>query len=419
MLVVFQESSKDILAQSLGIATWYNDHRNEDYNYCIAREKAQEVLACRELGVPYVVISKLQKDNRVIDTNVDLKALPVDTTLVLRCHHEAVMPKALAGFAQWLTAQEYARVLNWPHYISQPDHFLKRFVMPIERDLFTQIVHSRSLSFPVFIKTMEKSDFHQVISDADELGAFFTTVEQARKLHPSKTAAFEGLYEDTVVLINKREDWYCPYREQMIAGRVTVNTLDSGVIVSDVMAIEQAPSHKGEYRGYFINGQLSSLSAYLDYEHTDVPVEIETFAREFGQSHASLAKAFVADFCMTQNGPALVEMNDFGYSGRYIDNDARTLYTDLKRHFGDLEVIFINPLVRVPSLANTQRPDEEDVEIDFGMTSELIFSDNDVLVAKQNPDEKPGYMARFEKSQEEIRITTIDTEPMTGTEFGG
>lgn len=407
MLVVFQENNKDALAQGLGIVTWYNDFRNEDYHHCVAREKAQEILTCREIGIPYVVISKdVMGDNRVIDSNCNLKALPSDTNLVLRCHPDAKLPASIDRFPKWLSPTEMDAVTQWPSTVVQGDYFFKRHIMTIDRDLMGQLLQDHVLSFPLFVKTVEKSDFHHVICSQDELAKNLMTVEQARQIVPHKGAQLEGLFPDTTVLVIKRPDWFCEYRDQMISGRVTIDTLETGLIVSDVMDIDRADNHKGEYRAFFVNGQVSSISAYLDYEHTQVPAEISDFADEFGTANAHLAKGFVADFCMTPKGPALVEMNDFCHSGRYVDNDPAALFSDIKRHFGDPAFELVEPIVKVPTLAQTGHPDPDRVAVNFGQPAELLFGEDDTLTA--NGPEKPELLARFERAQAIKQSASVD-----------
>lgn len=399
MLVVFQESNKETLSQGLGIVTWYNDFRNEEYHHCVAREKAQEILTCRELGIPYVVISKgTLDDNRVIDTNCNIKSLSADTTLVLRCHPDTRLPSSLSRFPKWITPAEMTTVKNWPSSVCQSEEFFKRHVMTIDRDLMGQLLRDQVLTFPLFVKTVEKTDFHNVVYSQAELSRNLMPVEEARRLVPYKGAELEGLFEDEVVLILRRPDWYCEFREQMIAGRVSVETLDAGLIVSDVMDIERAANHKGEYRAYFINGHLSSISSYLDYEHAEVPKAIREFAEAFGTANAHLAKGFVADFCMTAKGPALIEMNDFCYSGRYFDNDPAALYTDIRRHFGDPAFELIEPSVKVPTMPETEHPDPDRVAVDFGRPAELLLGDDDTLTVK-GPEKTSSLVARFERAQ--------------------
>ncbi|MBD8088632.1 ATP-grasp domain-containing protein [Pseudomonas fluorescens] len=413
MLVVFQESSKDSLAQGLGIVTWYNEFRNEDYGYCVAREKAQEVLKCREHGIPYVVINKdVLGDNRVIDTNCDLKRLPADTTLVLRCQPDARLPSSIASFPKWLTPDEMKAVNHWPSNVAQADHFFKRHVMTIDRDLLAQLLQAQALSLPLFFKTVEKTDFHQVIYSHDELNKSLMTVSQARQLVPHKGAELEGLFADTAVLVLKKPDWFCEYRDQMIAGRVSLDTLEEGLIISDPMEILREESHKGEYRAYFINGQMSSISAYLDYDHCEVPGSIRDFAEAFGVANAQMAKGFVADFCMTPKGPALVEMNDFCYSGRYIDNDPGLLFTDLKRHFGDPSFDLIEPYVKVPSRQETEHPDPDRIAVDFGKPTELVFGSDDTLTLKAS-DKSSLVLERFMRAQANKHDATVDLDLQT------
>lgn len=385
MLIVFQSSSKGQLAQSLGIATWYNDYPEEDFQYCIEREKAQEILSCRALGIPYVVLSKGFFDGELIDTNVEIKSLPKDTALVLRCSSSVKLPGMLAHLRRWITDAEMARVGNWPDHICQPDVYLKRFVTSMSRDLFSEIIRSGNLAFPLFIKTLEKSNFHQIVSSARELAQHFISVENVMARYPHKGAAVEGLALDTLVRVDKKEDWYCPYRDQTIQGRVEIDTLEEGIILSDVMDLKRTSNHKGEYRGYFINGELSSISAYMDYESNEVPQRLRSFANEFGRAHGHLAKAFVADFGMTDQGPVLIELNEFGYSGRYVDNDPIALFQDLAVLFDLRGIHLIAPQVPTPGLAQTTHPAVKPAEstIDFGMPSQLIFSSDDEIDLKK------------------------------------
>jgi hypothetical protein len=374
MLVVFSESSPEELAQRLGIATWYNEFRNEDFNYCVRREIAQEILACRALQIPYVVIrepSFFKADNEevIIDSNCELDALDPNTTLVLRINGKAVLPEKLRLFPQLNSEGQNLQVDQWPDHISHPDRFLKRAVVRMNEEFFAKSFLSGDLEspfMPFFLKTVAKSQLHHVITSPLELNGLIKSVQTVRDNFPSLAKDVRDVPGDTVVALHQFADWYCPYREAQIKGEIRVINLSEGVILSTIMQIVRESTHKGEYRAFIINGEVSSLSAYLDYDHAEVPEAISDFAQAFAEEHRHLAPSYVADFCLTDQGPVLIELNSFTYSGRYIDNDPGLLYSDLERLLGVDRSVLCEPRIAVPEKAQTDHPDPDQVAVNFG-----------------------------------------------------
>lgn len=370
MLVVFSDSSREELAQHLGIATWYNEFRNEDLEYCIRRERAQEILACRALKIPYVVVAEpsflgAEVDEPILDTNCELAALDPSTPLVLRLYADASLPEKLRVFPLLVSKGHEKQVEQWPNHVVSPEFFLKRQVIQMSQALFSSSFLSGDLVTPLFLKSAKKSVLHHIVGSALELNGLIKTAQGIARDFPSLAGQVRNLPADQVVALHKYPDYDCPYRGP-VKGRFKVIDLSEGVIISSVMNILREPDHRGEYRAFIINGEVSSLSAYRDYDHSPVPDEVGQFAQVFAEQHRHVAPAYVADFCLTDKGPALVELNDFAYAGRYVDNDPGLLYCDLERFVGVDRSVLCDPRVPVPPKAETLRPETDDVVVDFG-----------------------------------------------------
>jgi hypothetical protein len=414
MLVVFSESSREELAQSLGIVTWYNEFRNEDLEYCIRRERAQEILACRALKIPYVVIAEPSflgqpVDNPILDTNCEIDALDPATFLVLRLRADQPLPDRLRIFPLLVPKGFEEQVNQWPNHICDPAFFLKRHVMQMSQSLFSQSFLSGDLTLPLFLKSTRKSDLHHVVSSALELNGLIKTARTITTDFPGLAGQVRGLPANHVVALHKSPDWDCPYRGP-VKGRIKVIDLNDGVIISSVMNILREPEHKGEYRAFIVNGEVSSISAYRDYDHTPVPGEISEFAQMFADNHRHVAPAYIADFCMTDKGPALVELNGLAYAGRYIDNDPGLLYSDLERFAGSDKSVLCEPRVAVPARSETLLPESDEVVVDFGEPALAILPlQADRPSAQLHDAPESALLERFKKALAE-KASIKDTE---------
>lgn len=59
MIIVFSERGKSSLGAALNVAEHHFDVVNENFDYCVQRERAKEILTVRSLGIPYVVLSSI------------------------------------------------------------------------------------------------------------------------------------------------------------------------------------------------------------------------------------------------------------------------------------------------------------------------------------------------------------------------
>lgn len=402
MLVVFSAPSQGELAQYLGIATWHNDFRNEELEYCLRRERAQEILACRALKIPYVVIAEPDllggdSDNPILDANCELGALSTATPLVLRLQGNAVLPERLRAFPPLVSNGHDRQVEQWPGHIASPELFLKRHVIQMSQALFSQSFLSGDLVTPLFLKSMKKSELHHVVESQLELRGLIKTAQDVREKFPMLAGQIRGLPDDHVVAIHQRPDYECPYRGT-VRGRIKAIDLSEGVIISSVMDIVRAPDHKGEYRAFIVNGEVSSVSAYRDYDHTPVPSQITDFAQMFAEEHRHIAPAYIADFCLTTQGPVLIELNELAYSGRYIDNDPGLLYSDLERFAGVDRSVICAPRVQIPSREDTVLPETDDVVVDFGEPALALMPFGLDRPQPKVVEAETSLVARFEKA---------------------
>ena len=355
MIFVYSEASKESLKSSLNIAQHHFNEVNEDFSYCIQRERAKEILTLRQMGLPYIVLAPAftvrngDGHSEILDTNVELTSLPEDLRLVMRADKGVILPPALIDRPQFLTPSQHLAVSQWPLHINEPDHFLKRNLYQLDHREFSQRLLSGDIETPIFIKGVEKGSaefsLHYVFRNHDELTNMFMNVGDAKLKFPHlQDTALSGIEDNLVVAVHQSPSWYCEYRESMQPGRLTVFNPKDGLIVSDVLEIEKIGQVKAEFRAFIVNGKVTSLSAYVDYESVPVPEAIRVMSEDFSAANSHLAPAYVADFAMSDRGPVLIELNDLYQSGRYLDNDPACLFSALTEDV-DLSVFnFIEPL---------------------------------------------------------------------------
>lgn len=368
MIIVFSERGKSSLGAALNVAEHHFDVVNENFDYCVQRERAKEILTVRSLGIPYVVLSSIGNaldcdvPSQILDTNVDVNRLPENFTVVLRNDDPVHLPTALKLRPQLLNLNHRRIVEHWPTYIKEPDRFLKRDIHLLGHFEFSQRLLAGEIPTPIFIKGIEKGtqdlSLRHVFKTQDELDEMFTLVKDAVEKFPHLARAnLKGLKENLHVLMKQGEPWYCEFRESMEPGRLSFFIPQAGVMLSDVLEIEKGPNAKQEFRAFVVNGAVTSLSAYVDYESVPVPTEIQAIAEEFARVNADMAPAFVADFALTDRGPVLIEMNDFYRSGRYLDNDPVALYQALSKDADLTAFTYVDPMP-VPEDSDLHREQE-------------------------------------------------------------
>lgn len=375
MITVFSSQGQSSLGFALNIAEHHFDVVDEDFTYCVDRERAKEILTLRELGLPYVVLCSLGASpgkgdpDGIVDTNVDLASLPDSTRIIMRADKRVTLPACLQRFQPLLSKEHNSAVMNWSLSAKENERFFKRSVDQLTHRDFSDFLAEGFIATPIFIKGVEKGNsafsLHHVFGSDEEIRSMFSTAAVAREKYPSLAARLEGVDDDLIVVISKADDWFCPYRDSMQAGRTDIFVPKDGLILSDVLDIKRDGEVKCEYRAFVVNGEVTSLSAYVDFVSVTVPDAVREFATDFAIVNADMAPAFVADFGMTDRGIVLIEMNDFSNSGRYLDNDPVALYKALYANADLACVRYVEPM---------PIPEDAMEEENFN----FLFSDGDV-----------------------------------------
>lgn len=375
MIVIFTETSLESMLVNLDIALRRFDDVNEDLEYCLRRERAKEILTCRDLNIPYVVLHETansltpEKESAVIDTNIDFSNLPKEFTLVPRWRRTLPLPIPLRAGRFLVSKEQDQAISHWPSSIVSPDKYLKRMVYLATQHQFNELMISGSLETPIFIKGVSKGSYnfslHHVFSDNDALNSMLMPYAKAKKLDKNVTMMINNAKDDDIVAFQPGTPWYCPYREMELISKPGLFNPENGVIISDVLSITCENNRKQEFRAFIVSGEVTSLSGYTDYDSMHVPSEIVELATEFAKENKDLAPAFVADFGMTERGPVLIELNGFDFSGRYLDNDPIKLYSTLRDRLGHHSYTYIEPA-----------PIEEVKEPDFIKAIRANFDDS-------------------------------------------
>jgi hypothetical protein len=353
MLVVFEFESQNCLAGFLEVAAHGDVEQNEELDYCVNREHAQEILACRALNIPYVVLSRqFSADVEIIDSNTDVTRMDKNSQVIKRVRSVSISHPDLAGFKNYIAKAQDEIVTHWPDQLKNPDYFLKRSVIELSKARFSGMMAAGEIRPPVFIKGVEKGSsfsLHHVLHTDDDLHAMIKPVGELRALFGRKLHIEPEQSDTDFLAFMQMPDWYCPYRDSIEAGRLCTFDPVEGVMLSEALTFERAPEHKGEYRAFIVDGKVTSLSSYTDYVSYPVPAVIQKLAEEFAQQNTHLAPAFVADFGITERGPVLIELNSLTHSGRYIGNDPQALLLAIEQHIGVVDRRFIcEPQVAVP-----------------------------------------------------------------------
>jgi hypothetical protein len=358
MLVVFEFESADSLSDFLGVVAHGDTEQNEEMDYCVNREHAGEILACRELKIPYVVVSKKfgfgdkTKPVEIIDTNTDVTKMSLVSQVVMRVNSVKISHPDLDDFPHYISESHDETVKHWPRHLNNADRFLQRTVVDLSRARFNEMMAAGDIRTPVFIKGVEKGSgfsLHHVLQTEDDLHAMIKPLGDLKALFGHKMIFDPSGKDSDFMAFFQMPEWYCPYRDSMEPGRLCLFDPEEGVMLSEVLTFERALEHKGEYRAFIVDGKVTSLSSYTDYVSYPVPEEIQKLAEEFAQQNTHLAPSYVADFGITERGPVLIELNSLKHSGRYIGNDPQALFRGLEQHIGVVDRRFIcEPLVGVP-----------------------------------------------------------------------
>lgn len=241
--------------------------QNEDYDFCVARERGEEIAVCLANGIEHVIL--FEDNNFDTDYSFTSKEVLLRGSILL-----------VSSFKNQLRYSNLkyvieGSVLKWPKKIVK--HMVKRNVSIVQ--------HKDTLNgytFPIFIKTLglqnKKSKSHFIIKNSEEY-----------------------LNDYSMATMHFSEEY--------------------PMIVSDYMEIKEDEMGKKEYRCWVSNQKVSSISRYNDYiTNYTVSREIVDYAMDFVTAHKHLPSCYVLDIAETDHGIDIVELNDLEASGRYGKN---------------------------------------------------------------------------------------------------
>jgi hypothetical protein len=333
VIIAIEFTSLSQYRDALAIAAHHFDDVDESQRYCILRERGLEAYTLRSTLIPFVAYDPT---GAVLDGNVDLDTLDRSQWRVLRrCNTRHVT--TVAGFESLLSDEDNATVARWPQVIEQADAFLSRKVDYVEKLDFIERLRSGGLTLPLFIKGSDKgpsseTSLRHIFREPSDLADMFVSAESIPKRFTGAVTT-----DDAYALRFQKPDWFCPYREGMIKEAPVYVPLTTDFITSEVMSIkrdELSDSGTREFRCFVFNGEVYSVSRYTDYLSLPVPKAVREFAQAFAQAQQHvLPIAYVVDVADTEAGYQVIELNQFSWSGRYLDNRPLPLYKAVHDYF--------------------------------------------------------------------------------------
>lgn len=181
---------------------------------------------------------------------------------------------------------EYNVIIYWMK--SVPQKYIKRnieifpsyFVSKNFKDIFNKYKNEKN---NFFIKTLYK--------------------------HWSYTGSLEGWYEGA-------------------AFGLELGNENNPIVFSDYLNIKEDSIDTLEYRGFYINGNLRSISRYTDTEEHTISQEVYEYYKELEKEVVGkyLPKSVVIDIGDTDKGLCIIECNDVSCSGRYLKNTCESIF---------------------------------------------------------------------------------------------
>lgn len=329
VIIAIEFKNEDELNEALQIAKHKFSEVNEDYRYCVLRERGKEALTCIEMKIPFIAYDA--KEHEIIYSNV--KEIPENSLLFLRKSTNRYPDKL--GYKYVFDHDDEKRVEAWPNLLEQDCPFKKRTIDYMEHDSFARLLEEKSLLLPVFIKTADKGrnehrTLHHII-DSNNINLFNAERNYSFDDYESK--------ESKVTFKFGGEEYFNEYLGEMQRTHYSTHSLEGDFILSEVMDIEEdglSDNGKIEYRCYVINNKLANLSRYVDYKHIDVPLDAKNFAKGFIEAYEGIiSDSYVLDIAKTNKGYQIVEINPVPNSGRYLNNSPSQIFNMVIREFGN------------------------------------------------------------------------------------
>lgn len=381
-VVAIEFDDLDTYRHALAIAAHRPDVENEDWDYCVLRERGIEAFLCKRMGFPMVAFDT---ENTILDATVDVGSLRPESARWVYRKNRREDPQLL-GIEPLVSAQGDAVVEYWPRIVEP--RFLRRSIEVCSPGEFREALQSGALEarLPLFIKAVQKltvfgKSLHEVFESPEDLRKFQETSEVG------------------LAYAHRFPDWYSDYLDEVVPGRTVFIPIKGDVILSEVMAIahDDFPHPRVEYRVFVLDGQPLRPSRYVDYARHDPPADVVAFADDFAKAHAArLPALYVLDIARTVDGRlAVVELNPFANAGRYIENDWREILLGLQLRYN--EVIRHRPVASCPIPGPEILAESEGGDLLFEPSLLELADDGDTLVRR--PEKTAGEGQALEPSK--------------------
>lgn len=262
------------------------DPNPENFHRCVARERWQEIDYYSKKGKAVF----WNKDERIF-TNTDFKEVKIKERLIPRCMQAFDFPK-LAEDANKLGIQ----LITTPHEFHSIEYWM-------------QILPQKYLNRKIITTTKENA--------SKDFKHYFNLIKDDKNRFFIKSVVKDWSYSGSP------EGWY----ETGGAMFLEYGSENDLVMFSEFVDIEEDEFGTIEYRCFIIDGQVRSMSRYLDYDVIPPSQEAADFIVDFVDKTVGFyfPKNVVLDIMQLKNGSwSFVEANAIPYAGRYSGNIVET-----------------------------------------------------------------------------------------------
>lgn len=364
LITAFCFETESEMEHALRIALYDMENVDEDYHYCVIRERGHELLRVRESGLPYLVVARKKSvidlteattSNKFtkIESNFDLDKIEKDNCRILCRGFNAF--DGLFDIKPLLSQDDDAIIKKWCETLDKSD--IGRSVRIVDQKYVSTLLFSDEFK-PFFVKTYEKGSHYNTVNSVVREGQVLNDAKHKLMLTKDRPdLSREGITmhsylskdpSSILTIFKPGYTAYNPWHGEEERYPDAHYSVDGDMIVSDVINIQKDDHGTMEYRVFVIGGKVSSISRYLDFVKVKIPHEIKEKAESFVSKYRKVLPDFyVVDFALTDEGISIVELNPYERSGRYFQNSASNMFKDLKATF-ECTVNIDNSQVLVP-----------------------------------------------------------------------
>lgn len=309
------------------------DHQEEDFTYCVLRERGMELKQLREAGLPYALVCGKSIDKLHLLSHNLPDELTIGALLDMPWRYRGPLNDVFIKQVQ-PTESYYQQILRWPQWCRA--EFLLRSVRLTDFVDFVESSRRDPWSSDLFIKTVHKGE----PSRAFRLVGVFEHENFVRrsKLPQEKPDALSYATkrpcpEDGFIQDNP-QPYFNEYHGEMEQRAPSWYAMSGELILSEPLDIHKDEHGTLEYRCFVVGHQVTSISRYLDYVTPEIPEQAHELAGRVARACMSMEEQgpgpdYVVDIAQTSRGWVVIEFNPLPCSGRYYGNSAAALFDEL------------------------------------------------------------------------------------------